>query len=180
MVVRYFQDRPAIDAYLPKGSMLAAEIGVDSGLHAECVLKIAYPQKLFLVDPWCHEGGMVGPNEMEVTKARLASYIDSGVVEIVRSFGCDWLDTLADQSMDWIYLDTMHTYDETVQELQAMRRVVKLGGVIAGHDFVLGKVNPLWKAGVARAVIEAIQDGWLVLEGISDEVHATWVGRRIR
>lgn len=180
MVLQYFYDRLEADAALPKES-IGAEIGVAKGEHACDLLRLTNPTKLYLVDRWDFPDGCDGARDsLEIAKAAVSQVENGCIAEFVVSEGVMWLDSLPEESLDWCYLDTMHTYDDTVRELRAMRRAVKVGGIVAGHDFTLGKVNPMWKAGVARAVIEAIQDGWLVLEGISDEVHATWVGRRVK
>lgn len=180
MALQYFYDRLEADAALPKASV-GAEVGVAKGEHACDLLRIARPSKLYLVDRWDFPDGCDGArSSLDIAKAIVSQADNASVAEFVVSEGVSWLESLPEGYLDWCYLDTMHTYDDTVRELVAMRHAVRIGGIVAGHDFTLGKVNPLWKAGVARAVIEAIQDGWLMLEGISDEVHATWVGRRVK
>jgi predicted O-methyltransferase YrrM len=40
-----------------------------------------------------------------------------------------------DHSLDWVYLDSSHKYEHTVQELEILKGKVKLEGVIMGHDW---------------------------------------------
>lgn len=179
MAIRYCQDRRAADALLPKRAARSAEIGVDHGEHAKQLIEIAAPVRLYCVDLWSFPSTMGSLAAKEATQSLLANEIASGQVQLIQQASTDWLSMVPEESLDWIYLDTMHTYDETVQELEGMRRAVKLGGYVAGHDFTLGRNHP-WKAGVVRAVLEAVQDGWMRLEGISDEEFSTWVGRRVK
>jgi hypothetical protein len=43
---------------------------------------------------------------------------------------------LADDSLDWIYLDGDNRYNNLLNDLRESRRVVKPGGVIAGHGYL--------------------------------------------
>lgn len=180
MALQYFQHRLEADELLPKEA-IGAEVGVDKGEHAIDLLRITRPSKLYLVDRWDYPPGCDGTEvSLSITRNAIAKAENGSAAEIVISQGIPWLYSIPECHLDWCYLDTTHEYEHTVRELQAMRRAVKVGGILAGHDFSLGTNSPLWKAGVVRAVIEAVQDEWLRLEGISDEVYATWVGRRIK
>jgi hypothetical protein len=46
-----------------------------------------------------------------------------------------WLRSMPETSLDWVYLDTNHEYDQTLAELHAAWVVVRGGGMITGHDF---------------------------------------------
>lgn len=178
MAILYFQYRHEVDELFPKGRV-GAEIGVDKGQHAVDLLNITRPSKIYLVDRWDYEAGLGTQESLAIAKEAVSKLDNASVAEFVVSRGVPWLVSLPESYLDWCYLDTTHEYEDTVQELAAMRRAVRIGGHVAGHDFTLGG-SPDWKAGVARAVIEAIEEGWLRLEGLSDERFSTWVGRRVK
>lgn len=178
MTILYFQHRLEADAYLPKGAV-CAEIGVDKGEHACDLLRITRPSKIYLVDRWDHETGLGTQQSLAIANEVVSRLDNASAVEFVVSQGVPWLTSLPEGHLDWCYLDTTHRYEDTAQELAAMRRAVKVGGYVAGHDFTLGADRD-WMGGVVRAVLEAVQDGWLRLEGISDEQFSTWVGRRVK
>lgn len=53
----------------------------------------------------------------------------------------------ADESLDFVFIDASHDYENVMQDLKAWYPKVKQGGVFAGHDY------PGW-AGVKQAVDE--------------------------
>ena len=55
---------------------------------------------------------------------------------------------------DWIYIDTDHGYTVTHEELEAYREKIKPGGIIAGHDYIIGN----WDGVVRYGVIEAVHE----------------------
>lgn len=62
----------------------------------------------------------------------------------------------ADESLDVVYLDGGHDYEQVRADLHAWYPKVKSGGIIAGHDFVFE--HPVSREGVVRAVLEFCQD----------------------
>lgn len=61
-----------------------------------------------------------------------------------------------DNSIDVVYIDAGHSYEQVLADLHAWYPKVKPGGVIAGHDFVFE--HPVSQAGVVRAVLEFFQN----------------------
>ena len=55
---------------------------------------------------------------------------------------------LQDESLDFIYIDGCHKYENVLEDLTNFYPKVKNGGFIAGHDW-----NPYWE-GVVKAVRE--------------------------
>jgi predicted O-methyltransferase YrrM len=54
-----------------------------------------------------------------------------------------------DQSLDFVFIDLSHTYEDTLREIRTYLPKIKPGGIIAGHDY-----HPEWP-GVIKAVNEA-------------------------
>ena len=75
-----------------------------------------------------------------------------GRVAIRQGLSLDVLSSLPAQSFDWVYLDTVHDYETTAQELVACARVTKER--IAGHDFCIGNPYSKLPYGVIQAVFE--------------------------
>jgi predicted O-methyltransferase YrrM len=137
--------------YLPKGGIVA-EIGVDKGDFSAEILRVAKPSKLHLVDVWSskryHEG------LQKVVEAKFASEIASGTVEINKGLSTEAVTQFPDDYFDWIYIDTDHMYATTRDELALYAPKVKPGGIIAGHDFIIGNWASLVRYGVQEAVYE--------------------------
>ena len=98
------------------------EIGVAEGDFSQHILDIARPRRLHLVDPWVHQVGAeyeADPNNVSSTEhdaryqavqARFAGDIEAGIVALHRTFSHEAAKTFADGSLDWVYIDAMHTF----------------------------------------------------------------------
>jgi hypothetical protein len=142
------------EKYLPKGAV-AAELGVYRGMNAAQLYKITKPKKLYLCDDWSSN-----KERFCVVSAATANI---PAIEIVVQFDQDWLTTLPDDSLDWVYLDTLHTYEQTKLEFSLLRK--KVNTYIAGHDLVCTMVHnnhaDEWSAGILRVILEELAEGWL-------------------
>ena len=86
-----------------------------------------------------------------VTK-RFQKEIDAGIVFVIRGTSEKELKTFENSYFDWVYIDTSHSYKQTVEELELCRMKVKDGGIIAGHDYCQGNINDALAYGVVQAV----------------------------
>lgn len=143
-------DRDQLLRELPKGGIVA-EIGVNEGDFSEKILTICQPEKLVLIDVWAskrYHGGL-----FDKVRTRFASQIANQKVEIIRDLSFGGIAKCPDVYFDWVYLDTDHTYNTTSRELELLRPKMKPGGIIAGHDYIMGN----WNAGHRYGVIEAVR-----------------------
>jgi hypothetical protein len=144
-------DREALLRVLPSHGVVA-EIGVNEGDFSEKILSLCQPEKLVLIDVWAskrYHGGL-----FDKVKNRFASQIAGGQIEIMRDLSFGAIAACKDRSFDWVYLDTDHTYDTTRRELELLRPKMKKGGIIAGHDYIVGN----WNAGHRYGVVEAVRE----------------------
>jgi len=144
-------DREELLKHLPKQAIVA-EIGVNEGDFSEKIISICQPKKLVLIDVWAskrYHGGL-----FDKVKARFANLIHSQQIEIIRDLSFGAIAQCPDQYFDWVYLDTDHTYNTTRRELELLRPKMKSGGIIAGHDYIMGN----WNAGYRYGVVEAVRE----------------------
>jgi glycosyltransferase involved in cell wall biosynthesis len=144
-------DRARLLAELPHGGVVA-ELGVDHGDFSARILESTRPTRLHLVDMWGSErdhGGL-----FEGVKERFSAEIAEGRVKVHRKMSVEAADDFADACFDWIYIDTDHSYETTARELRRFAPKVKEGGLIAGHDYCMGK----WANGYRYGVIEAVHE----------------------
>ena len=145
------KDRLTLLAHLPSGGTVA-EIGVNEGDFSESILKICKPHKLLLIDVWAtkrYHGGLY-----EKVKQRFLKELENETVEIMRHLSFDAIEKCPDNYFDWVYIDTDHSYATTKRELELLQPKMKTGGVIAGHDYIVGN----WNAGVRYGVMEAVRE----------------------
>jgi cephalosporin hydroxylase len=55
-------------------------------------------------------------------------------------------------SLDWIYIDTNHQYQNTLNELRAYQPLIKRSGYITGHNYTIGN----FRNGIRYGVVEAV------------------------
>lgn len=151
-------DRSALLDRLPKHAVVA-EIGVDHGEFSKQILRQTAPSALHLVDVWGSERYHSGL--FELVTSTFQEQIDRGQVHVHRDLSVRAAPTFEDDLFDWIYIDTDHSYETTRDELRAFAPKVKRGGVIAGHDYVMGNWATSYRYGVIEAVHEfCVESDW--------------------
>lgn len=147
-------DRTDFIATLPKGG-IGAEIGVWKGDFSQQALDGCSPSKLYLVDPWeknddkTNFTSTVAKSQAEIDAvhdAVVKRFAGDDRVEIVRLTSVAAAEFLLEIAFDWVYIDSVHSYEAVAQDLPLWWQRIKPGGVLSGHDIA--------KEGVRRAVLE--------------------------
>jgi hypothetical protein len=156
-----------IRPFLPTGSV-GAELGVFKGSFIEYLLSTK-PTKLYSVDPWYRAtpSWVWAKGEKSTLKAikrildAFSDEIETGTLVPLVEFSGTFLATLPDDSLDWVYIDTTHSYKQTKLELELSCQKVKRSGFIIGDDYFS---DPSHKHhGVWKAVQEFVNSGRLEL-----------------
>ena len=66
----------------------------------------------------------------------------------------DAVSKFEDSSLDFVFIDGSHEYEDVKEDIKAWLPKIKPGGVLAGHDYYVD--GPDWKPGVKRAVNEEL------------------------
>ena len=102
-----------------------AEVGVCVGHTAVEVLHESKLLYYLMVDTWRDE-----------TKYKLMlDNFASPVVEIRREDSMEALKNIDDESFDFVYIDTFHTYAQSKREIKGWIKKVRRGGVLAGDGY---------------------------------------------
>lgn len=139
---------------LPKG-VKVAEVGVAFGEFTQEILNRCAPEKLFLIDSWDSARFRDG---LEAIEQEYATKIANGQVEILQGLSVEILRGMPAGAFDWAYIDTSHTYETTLAELQLSGDIVGETGRISGHDFCTGNVVRPVPYGVVEAVTKFCKD----------------------
>ncbi|MEE9379537.1 MAG: class I SAM-dependent methyltransferase [Candidatus Lokiarchaeia archaeon] len=129
---------------------MITELGVDKGDFSYKIISLTQPKKLDLIDTW--DSGRYNRHKMVYVKKRFQKEIDAGKVIIIRDTSEKELKKFENGYFDWVYIDTAHSYQQTVKELELCRLKVKDDGIIAGHDYCQGNINKAIAYGVVQAV----------------------------
>ena len=125
-----------------------AEIGVWEGHFSEEILEVTDPERLHLIDPWEY---MPKFSNTGFGRKRNADRVpqmynlvrekfkDDARVRIHRGTSETVLSEMADESLDWVYIDGNHNAPFIDNDLDLARRKVRRGGVIAGDDYYWNK-----------------------------------------
>lgn len=160
MVIKH---RTELNKLMPKRKLVGVEVGVASGLNSNDMLMNWNLKKLYLVDNWgCIEGqagDASSPQEWhdfnyESTKRLMVNHKSKAV--FLKGTSVEMSKKVKDNSLDFAYIDSDHSYEGVKADLEAWFPKVKTGGVIAGHD-VLNQAY-----GVEQAVMEFCKDKYEV------------------
>ena len=147
------------------GFKVGAEIGVYKGQYTEQFGKAGL--RMFAVDPWAaypdyrHPRGQARLDEQyEHTKRTLAPYD----IMIIRKPSMEALADIPDGSLDFVYIDGNHWFKYVAEDIVEWAKKVKIGGVVAGHDYVYkGRFHRL---GICH--VRYVVDAYTLAYGIND------------
>jgi len=124
------------------GYKVGAEIGVESGRYSRCLCKCNPRAKLYSIDAWTPYKGYRDhvtqeklDGFLEKAKERMAPYD----CELIKAFSMDAVKRFEDGSLDFVYIDGNHEFQQVTNDIAEWSKKVRKGGIVAGHDFRRGK-----------------------------------------
>jgi hypothetical protein len=147
------------------------EIGVHKGQNAEVMARHLRPVLFYLIDPW--DGSCLRRTldwDAVMAQARKRLY-DVGAAD-----ACMWLRKRSDvatgdipeRSIDFIYIDGDHHCEAVWKDIQAYWPKVRVGGVMAGHEWDTCRVTNCVTPPVVRTFGDAVRavgsDSWCVVK----------------
>ena len=154
---------------MPKGK-ICVEVGVAEGEFSRQILDIMKPKKLYLIDLWSSDSERYSES-MDLAISRVQSEIDSGIVEVKRGWSWEMMETLEDNSVDWVYIDASHEFDDVCRDLEVANRKINRAGIIAGHDYTRWSSQGINRWGVVEAVNELCIDHDWYIQHLTSETH---------
>lgn len=132
------------------------EIGTEGGRYAEEICRANPQAHLTCVDPWLaydrYEDHVSQPKLDDfyaAATARLAPYNAT----LIRAASLDAAPRFADGSLDAVFIDGNHHFDFVVRDIIAWAPKVRIGGMVAGHDY---KPEGSERTPIPFGVIEAV------------------------
>jgi GT2 family glycosyltransferase len=150
------------------------EIGVERGHYSKEILA-QNPSSLMLIDPWCHQDESVYPNDTSNVSNDEAEKRFQEVqqtlggdrrVTVCRAFSVRAAALVPDESVDFVYIDAIHTKTAVLEDMYTWWPKVKPGGWLCGHDYHM--------SGVIDAVGEFLAKNNLKLEFVTKEESCSW------
>lgn len=153
-----------------KNLEVGAEIGVKEGRFISFLLKNNPNLVMYSVDPRVKQ---LGGNETyfdwdfkKINKEYKNNIIgvENRIIEY-RHFSVCAARLIADQSLDFVFIDAQHNYDSVKNDLEYWTRKVKKGGLVSGHDY-----EPNFPG-----VVQAVQERFTEFETASNAVWYKWI-----
>jgi hypothetical protein len=162
-----------------------AEIGVANGSFSQQILR-ASPKSLLLVDPWKHQDHSVYPAEdnaniddkalEKIYKKVRSSFSGDKRVLIRKDFSKNVALQTEEESLDFVYIDAIHTKEAVLEDMKAWWPKVAPGGWLCGHGYS-GKHG--------KEVTTAVHDflkiiGLDFLDATTKELYDGWASRWVK
>jgi hypothetical protein len=135
---------------------IGAEIGVQTGVFSEYLIKTAEFDKFYSIDFW----GDVTPDVFNAdgsnyirtnseplyqqTIKRLEKFGDKSIV--IKNTSIEASKMFKDGYFDFVYLDADHALEAIRNDIKNWYPKVKVGGILAGHDYLDGTL--VWDKGI--------------------------------
>jgi Methyltransferase domain len=161
------EDIPKLLEY--KENLVGIEIGVDCGVTSEHLLSSLPTLKLFGIDPYMDyvdwSNVLVTGQESNAFPVMMekTSKFDKRFV-LIREKSDDAINVFEDESMDFIFVDGIHTYDQVLKDCRNYWPKLKRNGLFCGHDFTnIQQVNQAvneFAQEIGYQISRANQDIW--------------------
>lgn len=142
-----------IHSLFPNKKLIGAEIGVEWGEYSEYLLSTGFFEKFFSIDDWNtefydtldnHNRPLTLDKENPAylyTLKRLGKFNESTVIREKSSMAVNLFD---DNYFDFIYIDSNHTYENVIKDLESWWPKLKDGGMFCGDDYYNGNHGVDW------------------------------------
>jgi len=170
-----------------QGYSIGAEIGTYKGEYTARFCKAGL--SMYTIDPWmAFEGQTKGGEAQERqdflyghTKRVLEKYLENGQCQILRETSAEAVKWFRPGELDFVYIDGDHSFPHVAHDIYEWSKIVKKGGIVAGHDYYnIGlRSRNLCHVGVvvdAYAKLAGLEKWWIF--GWEDE-DAPKKGRRL-
>lgn len=116
------------------GFTVGAEIGVAEGAYSFILCKEIPGLKLFCVDPWDTMSGINHDHRLRQAQ-RVRRLLSPYNASLIKKYSWDALSDIADNSLDFVYIDAGHFFDEVILDIIGWSKKVRKGGIVSGHDY---------------------------------------------
>lgn len=175
----WFQDHEGkfyLDAVKRHDGGILVEIGVHLGRSLSYVLShcMKVNTQVYAVDIWI--------DLPQYPQATFQIYLDNlrkmGGQDYVRNIGMKSYEAsklFEDNSVDVVFIDTLHSYEVTKAEIESWWPKLKIGGEMLGHDYLdenMGLVRAVNEAFVKPDIVDDCM--WLVKKTESERKRVQW------
>lgn len=122
-------NRPSLQNLTKKKNLVGAEIGVRTGINAKDILDKLSIKKLYLIDNW--KSSPIANKEKTI---KILNLFKTKIV-ILSGDSIKMCGYIKNNELDFVYIDAGHSYENVQNDIKNYYPKVKIGGLIAGHDY---------------------------------------------
>lgn len=149
-------------------SPVGVEIGTAEGYTTEYLLRSIPTLKLYGIDPyepyidWNGNKNLDKKIEKNLFMNKIKTFLPR--YEHIFSTSDDAVNIFEDESLDFIFIDGLHTYEQVLKDCENYYPKLKKGGIFCGHDY--NQINAVKKAvdefakNKEKEILTAEQDIW--------------------
>lgn len=168
--------KPALRQLKGRDNLVGAEIGIGEGIHASFFLSELNIDFVYLIDPhtvYKDERLMLKLEIIRGWEKKAHARLDKHKHKIkwIKEKSADATRFIADNSLDFVYIDGNHTYESVAEDIFLYYPKVKKGGLLSGHDYDYESVR--------QAVDEFVSKENLKLH-IEDMGHGQFSGKGMK
>jgi len=113
----------------------AVEVGVRSGWFSKYILDHTN-MEVVAIDPWEDNAELSNAKDFfKECQVRLEPYGER--CKMLAEYSPSCAENFEDDSLDFVYIDALHNYTAVKADMEAWYPKLKVGGVLAGHDYSL-------------------------------------------
>lgn len=154
------------------GFKIGAEIGVRKGDYSKILCERIPDLKIYCIDPYIpYRGRRPDQEKMDALFAHAQNNLKNFNATFVRKTSMEAVNDFEDGSLDFVYIDAMHEFDPVMLDIIHWTPKVRIGGIVAGHDYI-----DAYDCGVINAVraytfAHCINEWYLTWERISKNLE---------
>lgn len=128
------------------GYKRGVEVGVRNGAFSKHILETMPGVELYSIDPW-RAFARNSDEGMEKSYQTCKTLLEPLGGILVRKTSLEAVKHFENNSLDFVYIDGLHEFNPFMLDLIWWSQKVKIGGMVAGHDYF-----QFYQSGVVRAV----------------------------
>jgi predicted O-methyltransferase YrrM len=118
------------------GYKVGAEIGIYQGAFSKVLCTSIPKLKLYCIDPWVpYLKRRLTQQMQDIHYARAVRRLKRFNTTIIREMSTVAVKDFADGSLDFVYIDAAHDFDNVMLDLINWVPKVRKGGIVSGHDY---------------------------------------------
>ncbi len=147
---------------------VGAEIGCAEGFTTEFLLHSKSDLTLYCVDPYINYIDWNG-NDLNERENVYQIFLEkirpfSNRVRHIRKTSDDAVNEIPDNSLDFIFIDGLHTYEQVTKDMNNYYSKLKFNGIFAGHDYTsiecINKAVTEFANSKSKSILQTECDVW--------------------